>query len=115
MVINWKQSRSVRGTRAENFPRAAVLGCSFSCFSLVMHAGDCVLLILGILIPPLAVLLKVGCNCQLLLNFILWCLCVIPGSLFDLCELSLIVFRYSSCVVGDTFSSRARSFHCYHK
>lgn len=44
-----------------------------------LHAGDCILLIIAILLPPLAVLLKVGCNIQFCISLCLTILCWIPG------------------------------------
>jgi uncharacterized membrane protein YqaE (UPF0057 family) len=36
-----------------------------------LTVGDILLLILGILLPPLPVLIKRGCGCQFLLNIVL--------------------------------------------
>eukprot|EP01115_Flamella_aegyptia_P013503 TRINITY_DN72271_c0_g1_i1.p1 TRINITY_DN72271_c0_g1~~TRINITY_DN72271_c0_g1_i1.p1 ORF type:complete len:82 (-),score=2.53 TRINITY_DN72271_c0_g1_i1:253-498(-) len=46
-----------------------------------VHVGDLILCILAIFLPPLPVLLKVGCTCQFCLNIILCLILWLPGIL----------------------------------
>lgn len=57
----------------------------FKSIEMCVVVNDCCLIILCLLLPPLAVFLRKGCSCYLLLSIVLTIIGLIPGIVFAFC------------------------------